>query len=231
MPTGAVSLMLSFGPGLRVTNASMGGPVGVSSFVVGMYDEPALVEHDGCGNGVQIDLTAAGAYALLGLPMHELANRVVPAHELGCLDVDRLVDRMLEYSAWQERFWILDEEVAAALALGPSLSPQVAWVDRQLRSRPQGVRIGALAAQLGWSRGRLVEGFRREVGLPPKTVARVLRFRRAVDRLSAGRPLCSLAEVAAECGYSDQPHLNREFREFAGCTPTEFVRTEQPRQL
>jgi hypothetical protein len=59
-PTGGVSVILSFGPAMRVSSASASGPTTVTSFVVGMYDEPALTEHDGVGHGVQVDLTAAG---------------------------------------------------------------------------------------------------------------------------------------------------------------------------
>jgi AraC-like DNA-binding protein len=85
------------------------------------------------------------------------------------------------------------------------------------------------------------------VGFPPKTIARLLRFNRAVrslDRLSrtrgtepAGKPYIETtppedpvvgaiqwAGLAADCGYFDQPHLIKEFREFAGITPHAFLR-------
>jgi transcriptional regulator GlxA family with amidase domain len=105
---------------------------------------------------------------------------------------------------------------------GPRLTPEVAWVERQLRAHPDQVRIGPLAEQIGWSRSRLVGRFRREVGLPPKTVARVLRYRRAVDLL--GSPtLRSLADVAAAAGYADQAHFTRDFRAFNAMTPTEYL--------
>jgi AraC-like DNA-binding protein len=51
-------------------------------------------------------------------------------------------------------------------------------------------------------------------------VARILRHQHVTAGLRAGLPLADLAEAA---GYSDQPHLNREFRALAGCTPTEYL--------
>jgi AraC-like DNA-binding protein len=51
-------------------------------------------------------------------------------------------------------------------------------------------------------------------------MARVFRFRRAVELLSGG---AGFAEAAAVCGYYDQAHLNREFRALAGCTPSELI--------
>lgn len=57
---------------------------------------------------------------------------------------------------------------------------------------------------------------REEAGIGPKQLARVLRFRRAAVLLERGRPA---AGVAVECGYFDQAHLIRDFREFSGRTP------------
>ena len=68
----------------------------------------------------------------------------------------------------------------------------------------------------------MVERFRREVGTTPKAFARLLRFRHAYDTLIS-TPTTSLARLSADCGYADQSHFNREFRAFAGCTPTELI--------
>jgi transcriptional regulator GlxA family with amidase domain len=56
----------------------------------------------------------------------------------------------------------------------------------------------------------------------PKRFARLHRFRSAV-RMLAATPAPALARVAQVCGYFDQAHLNREFREFAGRTPGEVL--------
>jgi hypothetical protein len=66
-----------------------------------------------------------------------------------------------------------------------------------------------------------------DVGLSPKVAARVVRFARATALLrSPRRP--ALAEVAAACGYYDQPHLNRDFVDLAGCPPGEWMAAELP---
>jgi AraC-like DNA-binding protein len=56
--------------------------------------------------------------------------------------------------------------------------------------------------------------------------ARVLRFERA--RAELLRPGPRLADVAARCGYADQAHLSREWRELAGCTPSQWIAEEAP---
>jgi len=89
-------------------------------------------------------------------------------------------------------------------------------------------RLG-LAAETGWSARHLGEQFRAETGLSPKAGARVVRFDRARRRLlrqQAERGRVVLAELATECGYYDQAHLAREFRDLAGCPPSALLAEE-----
>jgi methylphosphotriester-DNA--protein-cysteine methyltransferase len=64
--------------------------------------------------------------------------------------------------------------------------------------------------------------FTRQVGLKPKTAARLVRFDAVGRRLDRRRPL-DWGQLAADVGYADQAHLIRDFREFTGSTPTEFL--------
>ena len=89
------------------------------------------------------------------------------------------------------------------------------------------MRIADITATLGWSRKRLVAGFREQVGVPPKTLGRVLRFHHALELLSGtGGPA---AEIAAACGYADQAHMIREFRAVSGLTPGAMASRGWPR--
>lgn len=69
---------------------------------------------------------------------------------------------------------------------------------------------------------RLDRLFRAHLGVPPKTFARVVRFQRALQRIRQD-PGCTLAQVAVECGYTDQSHFVREHRRFAGVVPGQHV--------
>jgi len=85
--------------------------------------------------------------------------------------------------------------------------------------------INALATEPGWSHRRLIARFREQIGLAPKAAARVLRFDRAVTALRSSSG--GLAEIALDCGYFDQAHFNRDFRELAGTTPTAFLESSR----
>jgi AraC-like DNA-binding protein len=113
------------------------------------------------------------------------------------------------------------------MADAPPSAPAVeeAWA-RMLRSHGT-VPVGRLVEETGWSRRHLTARFREQVGLPPKVFGRILRFQRAARDLARpdGPSLC---EIALDCGYYDQAHLNRDFREFAGRTPTELMAARLP---
>ena len=69
----------------------------------------------------------------------------------------------------------------------------------------------------------LAARFRREIGLPPKTVARMARFQGALA-WSTRVKTPDWAGIAVACGYADQAHLTREFGEFAGASPAAWHR-------
>jgi AraC-like DNA-binding protein len=73
----------------------------------------------------------------------------------------------------------------------------------------------------GYSHRHFIALFRRAVGLSPKRYCRVLRFQSALERVT-GEEAASWIDLALEAGYSDQPHFNREFQEFAGVAPGEY---------
>ena len=57
-------------------------------------------------------------------------------------------------------------------------------------------------------------------------VARLMRFQHVRRQIERDPP--RWAEIAFAAGYADQPHLNREFRELAGTTPSEFIARQMP---
>ena len=81
--------------------------------------------------------------------------------------------------------------------------------------------VGEVVEETGYSHRRFIGLFHAAVGLTPKRYCRVLRFRRALERVTDETPW---VDVALAAGYSDQPHFNREFREFTGVSPERYRR-------
>ena len=222
-------LIISFGPSIDVFYPEKPACAGqrCRSFFAGLDDGPALTEYAGSQHGVQVDLTPLGAHMLLGVPMHEVAGRVVELDDLLGADGRRLVERLYDAPGWAARFDLLDAAIAKRLGESRPPSPDVAWAWSRLRGTRGGVSVGTLTEELGCSRRHLARRFREQVGMPPKLIGRVLRFERVTARL-AREGVARWADVALDCGYYDQSHFNRDFREFAGITPSEYMASLLP---
>jgi AraC-like DNA-binding protein len=124
----------------------------------------------------------------------------------------------------------LDPEVAAAqmlcmtaaLVTDGAPDPEMTWAARLL-SDPA-ARAEDVAAEVGLSLRQLRRRCQAVVGYGPKTLQRVLRFRRFVARVDARPDVLDLAAIAAEAGYADQAHLTRECGRLAGLTPVALAR-------
>jgi AraC-like DNA-binding protein len=211
-------------------------PGSYETLLGGLHTAPAIITHEGRQSGIQLGLSPLGARALLGVPAGELAEIDVHADEvLGPLSLE-IQDRLRTAAGWPERFAILDEVLLARAghAGGPgdastAVGPEVSYAWRRLVQSRGGVSVRDLAAETGWGERHLRARFRAEIGLAPKAVARVIRFDRArrliQRRAAAGEALC-LADLAADCGYFDQAHLDRDFAMLAGCSPTRWLAEE-----
>jgi AraC-like DNA-binding protein len=94
---------------------------------------------------------------------------------------------------------------------------------------PLSSRVKRMADDADLSQKKFIRHFTQEVGFTPKLYLRVKRFHRLLDRVWT-MPTVDWAPLAAEHGYYDQPHLIRDFREFCGFTPTQYLALRGPYQ-
>lgn len=214
VPYPAVTLAFDLAGGLVVAGEEDRGEV-AGSVVAGM---PANGSR-GVGNVVeclQVRISPVVAHAVLG-DCPDLTSAVVPLDAVWGRDAERLVDRLHADDDWGSRFAAVQDALASRLERRTPADPEVTFAWRKLLATRGQARVDQLAADVEWSRKRLWSRFRRQVGMSPKRAARLIRFDHAAHRLAAGhRP----ATVAAETGYTDESHLHRDARAFAGMTPT-----------
>lgn len=230
-PDGLCPLILGLAGTLHLHGPS--GTTTPQAFLAGMHDRAVLTEFTGEQWGVQVNLTPLGAYELLGRPMSNLANRAVPLDALDAADLARLPTQLATDADWPTRFARVDAVLQLRLQESTARAdPAILWAWKRLEASAGAVEVRELATQVGMSRRHLLTLFRQQIGLTPKTVARVQRFRRATLMLApadpAGGPprsavVRTIGAIAATCGYTDHSHLVREFHALAGCTPSQYV--------
>lgn len=222
VPFVGVPIILTFGAPYRLSGAENPDlPVyRRAHFVAGPHATYTTTESTGAGWSIQIDLTASGAFMVLGMPQGELTNRIATFDGVVGPPGRRLLTDLEQAATWNERFGLVERFLLDRQAAGPRPDHAVLWSLRQLQASSGQARIGPLARAWAMSHRHFTARFSEQIGLSPKLAARQIRFTSARALLLGSDQ--SLAGIAAQLGYADQAHLTREFREFAGIPPRRF---------
>jgi AraC-like DNA-binding protein len=191
-------------------------------FLMGAHGAPLVVDGDCARSYLEVWLAPLAAYTLLGLPIEELSGHTVDLVEVVGAGAGRLTEQLRESPGWRRRYALLDRFLLRRLERGPRPSAEVGWAWQRLVGTGGAVAIGRLAGEVGWSHKHLIARFRQQVGLAPKTAARLVRFNAVWRRLDRG-PSPDWADLARDAGYADQAHLVRDFHQFTGVTPTGYL--------
>lgn len=187
--------------------------------LTGMRDTARRVRTSSGGGVVLATFREGGLARFFREPLHEVFGATIGLGQLAGRDeVDALQSQIAGAADAPARVAIVEQFLLARRAHG-SPDPLVDAAVRVIRATGGSIRIGALAPRLGISRDRLEKRFRRAVGTSPKQLASIVRLQRAVE---LHRPGVSLADLAADAGYSDQSHFTREFRAATGEPPHQF---------
>jgi AraC-like DNA-binding protein len=228
LPDASVELCFNLGPvGRHLFNEGIPRPLSPrSAWVVGPHARPLLIEKEvvDC-DMVGVRLHPGTAEQVLGVPPTELREGLVDLDTLWGPVVETIRDRLHSAGDARRRLAIVEEVIAARLAMGrrPAEVTLVRRLCAALRATPS-ASVATVAAGHGLSHRRMIALFDRNVGLKPKECQRVERLRRVITMVhDEPRPLWT--RIAHACGYFDQPHLINDFRVQAGITPGEYVTT------
>jgi AraC-like DNA-binding protein len=234
LPSGTAQIIIDLsGNGLRVPEGHITGsaPKVAGAVFNGADTRPVLLHYDEGAYPVHymgVNFTPGGASPFFGPPAGELRDAHLPLEALwGRCAVDDLRERLLRAQTPAERVQVLEGALLAQLARPPERHPAVTLALRAFAPAPRGPVITRVVDQLALSHERFIALFRDEVGLSPKQYCRVRRFFRVVERVY-GEERPNWTQLALACGYYDQAHFCHDFQQFAGVSPTVFLRDRHP---
>ena len=221
LPTGQMHLVFRLdGPALRIFKSGDDSGEVIREPVVGGLRTSYYAKEVGAPVlAVGVQLLPGAAQALFGVSAAELAGRHTSLSELwGARQAASVFAQLASAAGPQQQVAILEALLAARLPRVHGMHPAVAQV---LEGARYDWRVDDLVRDSRYSHRGFIELFRQATGCSPKRYARLLRFQALLAALRAapGKPL---GELALDAGYSDQAHMNREFREFAGVTPQQY---------
>ena len=229
MPRMGIELMFNLKGRHRVLELD-GVPLGsnhTGGWLSGMQRRYMLIEtHDG-SHFICARLKPWGAWRLLREPMEAVSGRVPLLDEIWGDSIHAFCQRLHDAPNPYARFDLLENHLRALIDLRARIDAGVVEASRRLCSSFGLLRIETLCRDLGTSRATLGRKFREQVGLTPKTYARVARISALMQRLASSDG-DEWAMIAEDFGYHDQAHLTHDFQEFCGATPNEYLRRAAP---
>jgi AraC-like DNA-binding protein len=187
----------------------------------GATSRPAIVETQPKSSVVGIHFRPAGPSLFFRDPLNWLTNLRASPEDVWGPGLRSLRDQLLEQTSPDA---IFDAVEVALLRRMICPSPQfkaVLMAADQFAADPRTARVKETVQRTGYSPKQFIKLFEQHVGLTPKLFCRLLRFQSALDQIN-GQAAIDWAKTAADRGYYDQSHLIRDFREFAGMTPSEY---------
>ncbi len=197
------------------------------SWVTGVQREYTRIEAPANLSMIGVEFKPGGAYPFFGLPMSELGESSI---ELDCIwgpAAQNFRDSILECSTEEDRFHLVENMLLSRLEVCDDPQPAIDYSIQMILASSSGVPMRTVADHAGMDHKRFINRFENVAGVTPKLFSRICRFQRALCTLS-GNGHVDLTTVAMSCEYFDQAHFIKEFKEFSGLTPGEYLQVKGP---
>jgi len=213
IPDGRLEIILHYG--VRFERHHLDGRIErqPASLIVGQMLAPISVGYRGIAGVAAIRLRPAAARAVLRSSAAEVTNRAIDLEDVFG-STATLRERLALASDDPGRVRLLDAWLAAIVRQTPA--PEIDHAATAIAASAGTGSLLDVASAAGISLRQLERRFLADVGVAPKTFARMVRLQAALRRIAAGQPL---ADVAHACGYYDQPHMTRDFGRLAETSP------------
>ena len=216
LPDGRAELIFHYGKPFARRTDDAHVEVQPRAMFVGQITAPACLQP--CGSvGVAAIRLRPEATGMLGTTAAEMTGKFEPLD--GLARTDGVLQQLADAASDRERIDVLERFLRTVVRATPA--PEVVVAIDCLIRHGGALPIDGVSAVTGVPRRRLERRFQSDVGLSPKSFARLLRVNRAARLILSD---ASLADIAAACGYFDQAHMSNDFRRLVQQSPHEWQR-------
>ncbi len=217
LPDGRMELVFNLGDPFRRFHPEGRSEMQPSRMLVGQMDHHVTVSAGGLVDVVGVRFHPSGAHPLLGFPMADLTNRLVPLADVVELPDASSLSNMLHAIGIDDRRRALDAMLLPRFEKSASPDTHFERAVQSVVASEGRVSVDGLARDMGVGPRQLERKFRQRVGLGPKRFAKILRFQSVFRRAFLDES--PWAVLALDSGYYDQAHFIRDFKSFTGKSP------------
>lgn len=225
LPMPVLHLMVNFGDDFRIYKAeqAQSSDIYTPNLLVGLWKHPYTVEWPLKVRFYGIHFKPDGAYAFLQLPLSELHNEIVSVDAIWGGYASEIRERLYAAPSIQAGFAVLEQMLLARLNEEEQGLGIVRYAVAEIRRHRGVVSVRALSDHIGISQNHLATQFKRIVGATPKELARYYRFAQVLHSIDPEHPT-EWTLIARQLQYYDLSHLNKDFVEFTGYSPGDYLR-------
>ena len=224
LPNGVVELIINLGDRQKIIDRD--NPSKIHSYnkcwIAGLQHSYIIIQSQTDTNLVGIRFRPGGAFPFFGLPMSELSDQVLEHDLVLRWQIESLRDELWHAASADRQFAIIEQFLLNRFPFHYSHHPAVSFLLHAF-SRREPIHISDHIRRTGYSHKHIAALFHRHVGTTPKYLVRIARFQQAI-RLIKDIPV-DWQDITHTLHYYDQSHLIADFRLFAGCTPSHYLRT------
>ncbi|MEQ9412801.1 MAG: helix-turn-helix domain-containing protein [Cyclobacteriaceae bacterium] len=196
------------------------------SMVLGQTIEPFYIEPTGYVNTFAIRFYPYGFANFVTMPIKNLANKETPIELLfGEKPAKELELKITEASGSQQRIEIVEKFLLDKLNDKTTIDNIVKMTIDALIATKGNAPISTILKEDLSKRRQLERNFIKQIGVSPKQLGKVIRLQTALKMLLNNKPE-SLTNIAYESEYFDQAHFIKDFKEFTGINPKEYLGNE-----
>ncbi len=229
----AFEVVLIFYLGDRPTHQtpySSSAMVGKDSYLVGpvLYNNGS-VEFNGRYHTFIIEFKSDGLNKIFGISPREITNRVLDTENVFGSSAIALNEALLMAKTTEQMATIADNFLLSALHGRPKYSSSVdpiSYIMSCLNEAGEFRRISEYAAISNMSLRSFERKFTNQIGISPKQYIQLSRFEKVL-KMKIVYPNKSWTAIAHDCGYYDQMHMIRNFKQFTNRNPSAFFAEER----
>lgn len=188
----------------------------------GLRDSSIVVGPTVSTRVVGIRFKPAGLTPFMNIPSSEIINMTVNPDDLWGNEISEIHERLFTLQSIKDQFQLLEHWLIKQFHLhheDEGLLRSLAILDHFSGH----ISIKQLSESADLSLRQYRRRFENTVGISPKKLARILRFKKLIHRIQPCDNAVNWSRLALDCGYYDQAHLINDFREFANVTPTQYL--------
>nr|WP_299386209.1 helix-turn-helix domain-containing protein [Allomuricauda sp.] len=223
VPDGKIEMAFVLGDDIKRYTSEQDFILQPRAFVLGQTLEPFYVEPTGTVNSFSVSFYPYGFANFVDVPLKNLANTETPISDIFGEEIGKNLEQQIIGAAdTQERIAIVEKFLLERLGETSTVDTIVESTVSAFLATDGNTSISNILKNDPSKRRQLERKFAKQIGISPKQLGKVIRLQSALKMMlnNEGR---NLTNIAYESHYYDQAHFIKDFKEFTGISPKEFL--------